>query len=159
MKPIVIPAILIAAAATLSAVAYAQDRTPDAFLKAQQQALTERAAQPGWTALPGGVLWRRIKGNGKGTHPTAEDTVEVNYEASLVDGTVVDSSFERGESATFPLQGLIPAWTMAIPEAGEGDTIEIAAPSDYAYGDYRTGPIPGGSTLLFKVELIAVVGR
>lgn len=159
MKIACLAAVLLGA---LPAAALAQEAAPvergTAWYNAQYQALAARAAQ-GWYALPGGALWRRVKGDGTGSHPTAADTVRVHYEGTLVDGTKFDSSYDRNEPATFPLRGLIPAWTLAIPQAGVGDTIEIAAPADLAYGQRNVGPIPAGATLLFKVELLAIAGR
>jgi FKBP-type peptidyl-prolyl cis-trans isomerase len=123
----------------------------------QSLALAERAAS-GWYALPGGALWRRVGGDGSGAHPTVDDVVTVHYAGSFIDGREFDSS-TGGPPATFPLEGLIPAWQLAIPQAGVGDTIEIAAPASLAYGPVGRGPIPGGATLLFTVELVAIAGR
>ncbi|MGN3974861.1 FKBP-type peptidyl-prolyl cis-trans isomerase [Tsuneonella sp. SYSU-LHT278] len=132
------------------------DRSQDmAWVSAQQAALAERAAQPGWQSLEDGVLWRRVAGTGSGPRPTVDDVVTVHYTGSFVDGGVFDSS-ENGESATFPLGRLIPAWQAAIPQMAVGDTIEIAAPATAAYGMKGKGPIPGGATLLFTVRLLAV---
>lgn len=123
----------------------------------QQVALAERAAQ-GWFYLPGGVLWRRVAGDGSGTHPTVRDTVTLHYAGTLVDGTEFDSSY-GGRPVTFPLGGLIRAWQLAVPQMGVGDTIEIAVPSDLGYGPMGGGPIPGGATLLFKIELLEILGK
>jgi FKBP-type peptidyl-prolyl cis-trans isomerase len=123
----------------------------------QQAALAERAAQ-GWYALPGGVLWRRVAGDGTGPHPTVQDTVTLHYAGTLIDGTEFDSSY-GGPPATFPLRQLIRAWQLAVPQMGVGDTIEIAVPSDLGYGPRGGGPIPGGATLLFKIELLGIAGR
>jgi len=131
-----------------------QDR---AWHNAQSLALAERAAE-GWYALPGGALWRRVAGDGSGAHPTPDDVVTVHYAGKFIDGREFDSS-TGGPPATFPLQGLIPAWQLAIPQAGIGDTIEIAAPASLAYGPVGRGPIAGGATLLFTVELLAIAGR
>ncbi len=132
------------------------DRSQDmAWVSAQQVALAERAAQPGWQSLEGGVLWRRIAGDGGGPHPTVDDVVTVHYTGSFVDGGVFDSS-DGGEPVTFPLGRLIPAWTLAIPRMAVGDTIEIAAPAEQAYGMKGKGPIPGGATLLFTVKLLDI---
>ena len=124
----------------------------------QQAALAERAAQ-GWYYLPGGVLWRRVAGDGSGRHPTVQDTVTLHYAGTLVDGTEFDSSYRGGRPATFPLGRLIRAWQLAVPQMGVGDTIEIAVPSDLGYGPQGGGPIPGGATLLFKIELLGIVGQ
>ena len=152
--------LLALAAMSLGAAAQAQDAVSDpaqslAWQNAQQAALAERAAA-GWYALPGGLLWRLVKGDGSGAHPMARDTVTVHYAGTFTDGTTFDSSFDRGEPATFPLAGLVPAWRLAIPQMGVGDTIEIAAPATLAYGPVGRGPIPGGATLLFTVELLAI---
>mgnify|MGYP000390822180 CR=1 FL=1 len=79
-----------------------------------------------------------------------------DYVGTLVDGTKFDSSYDRGEPATFPLNRLVKGWQLAIPQMGVGETIEIAIPSDLAYGPVGRGPIPGNATLVFKVELIAI---
>lgn len=104
-------------------------------------------------------MWRRVKGDGSGARPTVQDTVTLHYAGSLVDGTEFDSSYTRGTPATFPLGRLIPAWQMAVPQMGVGDTIEIAVPSSLGYGPRGKGPIPGGATLLFTIELIGIEGR
>ncbi len=133
------------------------DRSQDAaWHNSQQAALAERAADSGWNSMDGGLLWRRTGGDGTGAKPDPSDTVTVHYAGTFIDGTGFDSSYDRGQPATFPLGGLIPAWQMAIPQMGVGDTIEIASPADLAYGPRGKGPIPGGATLLFKVELLAI---
>ena len=125
----------------------------------QMLALAERQASDGWGYLPGGVLWRRVAGDGSGPRPTVDDTVTLHYAGTLVDGTEFDSSIKRGQPATFPLRSLIPAWQLAVPMMAVGDTIEIAAPADQAYGPIGRGPIPGGATLLFRIELLGIVAR
>lgn len=147
----------------VAAVAQVPDGAPDRsqdmeWVSQQQAALASRAAQPGWQSLEGGLLWRRVAGNGGGAHPRVEDVVTVHYTGTFTDGTQFDSS-EGGEPATFPLGRLIPAWKMAIPEMGVGDTIEIAAPAPLAYGMKGKGPIPGGATLLFTVRLLDIGER
>jgi FKBP-type peptidyl-prolyl cis-trans isomerase len=105
-------------------------------------ALAERQASDGWCYLPGGLLWRRVAGDGSGPRPTVDDTVTLHYAGTLVDGTEFDSSIKRGQPATFPLRALIPAWQLAVPMMAVGDTIEIASPADHAYGPIGRGPIP-----------------
>jgi len=158
--------ILLATATALIALgplaASAQDEGPPqpsqdtAWHNQQQIALASRQASEGWSWLEGGLLWRRIAGDGSGKHPAVSDTVTLNYEGKLVDGTVFDSSYERGQPATFPLSRLIRAWQLAVPQMGIGDTIEIALPATLGYGPIGRGPIPGGATLLFKIELLAI---
>jgi FKBP-type peptidyl-prolyl cis-trans isomerase FkpA len=153
-------AALLAAAVPLPALAQdadAPDRSQDmAWHMAQQQALATRQLSNGWSWLDGGVLWRRTKGDGTGAHPAVDDTVTVHYVGTFVDGETFDSSRARGEPATFPLGGLIRAWQLAIPMAGVGDTIELAIPATMAYGPVGRGPIPGGATLLFEIELLGI---
>lgn len=130
-----------------------------AYHNAQQIYLSGLMAQDGWYTMEGGLRWRYTEYRGTGESPSVSDTVTVHYEGTFIDGEVFDSSFARGTPATFPLGGLIPAWQMAIPQMRVGETIELAAPASLAYGPRGRGPIPGGATLLFKVQLIAIAGR
>lgn len=147
-----------AAVLAVSVAGAVQDRVPDrsqdiAWQNAQQAYLAGLKPADGWQPAEGGLKWRRVSGDGSGPRPTVDDTVTVHYTGRFIDGQVFDSSVERGEPATFPLGGLVKAWQIAIPMMGVGDTIEIAAPADLAYGPKGRGPIPGGATLLFTVEL------
>lgn len=159
---------LVALGAAFAAVGFhaatAQDAAPDrsqdmAWMSAQQAYLAALDPADGWQVMDGGLRWRRVDGDGSGPHPTVADTVTVHYAGTFTDGQTFDSSFDRDQPATFPLGRLIKAWQMAIPEMGVGDTIEIAAPADLAYGTSGKGPIPGGATLLFKVQLIGIEGQ
>jgi FKBP-type peptidyl-prolyl cis-trans isomerase FkpA/FKBP-type peptidyl-prolyl cis-trans isomerase FklB len=80
----------------------------------------------------------------------------VNYEGKLVDGTVFDSSYERGEPISFPLNQVIPGWTEGVQLMPVGSTYEFYIPSDLAYGPGGTGPIPPHAALQFKVELLEI---
>jgi FKBP-type peptidyl-prolyl cis-trans isomerase len=122
----------------------------------QQLALAERGAAQGWHATVSGLRWRRIKGDGSGTHPTAADRVTVHYVGRFTDGAEFDSSVARGEPVTFPLGRVVKGWTEGVQFAGVGDTIELAIPATLAYGFKGRGPIPGGATLIFTIELIAI---
>lgn len=156
---------LLALGAAAAAVGFhalsAQDTPPDrsqdiAWMNAQQAYLAGLSHEDGWRAMPGGLKWRYVNYAGSSDKPRVEDTVTVHYAGTFLDGETFDSSFDRGEPATFPLGRLIKAWQMAIPEMGVGDTIEIAAPADLAYGPGGKGPIPGGATLLFTVQLLGI---
>ena len=129
--------------------------SPSADQAAQVAALQALKPADGWQELESGVRWRRVKGDGKGAHPKVTDTVKLNYVGKLIDGKEFDKS-EPGKPATFPLGGLIKGWQIAIPQAGVGDTIEIAIPSEVGYGPDGSGPIPGGATLMFTVELLGI---
>ncbi|MEM8724000.1 MAG: FKBP-type peptidyl-prolyl cis-trans isomerase [Pseudomonadota bacterium] len=155
---------------TAPALAQDQDAAPDAqsaeeaaaernYHNRQQAYLSDLMASDGWYTMEGGLRWRYVEYRGTGDSPTPADTVTVHYEGSFIDGEVFDSSYQSGKPATFRLSGLIPAWEMAIPQMRVGEAIELAAPSTLAYGPRGRGPIPGGATLLFKVELISIAGR
>jgi FKBP-type peptidyl-prolyl cis-trans isomerase len=130
-----------------------------AYHNEQQSYLAGLQAADGWYTMEGGLRWRYLEYRGTGESPTPADTVTVHYAGTFIDGEGFDSSYERGLPATFPLQGLIPAWEMAIPQMRVGETIELAAPATLAYGPRGRGPIPGGATLVFKVELLGIEGR
>ena len=85
-----------------------------------------------------------------------KDTVEVNYEGRLIDGTVFDSSYDRGESVRFPLNRVIKGWTEGLTYVKEGGKIQLYIPAELGYGKRGTGPIPGNSTLIFDIELVKV---
>ncbi|MGN7997607.1 FKBP-type peptidyl-prolyl cis-trans isomerase [Sphingomonas sp. 22176] len=154
---------LLAATALLFAVpAMAQeapaDRSQDLrWQSAQSLALASRGSAQGWRVLEGGLRWRRVKGDGSGQHPSVSDMVTLHYAGTFVDGTEFDSSY-GGPPARFPLDRLIRAWQIAVPLMGVGDTIEIAVPAELGYGFQGKGPIPGGATLLFKIELLGIGG-
>ena len=93
---------------------------------------------------------------GRGPHPAATDTVTIHYVGRFIDGTEFDSSVARGEPATFPLNRLIRGWQEGVPMMSVGDRYEFAIPYNLAYGYGGRGPIPGGATLLFTIELIAI---
>lgn len=124
----------------------------------QQIYLLGLTPEDGWYQAEGGVRWRWVKYLASEKKPKVSDRITVHYEGRLIDGTVFDSSYARGEPATFPLGRLVKGWQTAIPNMGVGETIEIAIPADRAYGPVGRGPIPGNATLVFKVELVAIEG-
>jgi FKBP-type peptidyl-prolyl cis-trans isomerase len=140
------------------------------LLAACQPALKINAEDPwaslhpwnhGWKEvqkLPNGVEYVVIrKGDGKGLFPNAIDQVEVQYEGRLAkNGEVFDSSYERGEPATFPLNRVIPGWTEGLQKMQPGDEFMFWIPWDQAYGEEGQGPIPAKSDLMFRVELMKV---
>lgn len=89
-------------------------------------------------------------------HPKASDTVTVHYHGTLIDGTVFDSSVERGEPIGFPLNRVIKGWTEGLQLMVEGDKYRFFIPSELAYGNRSTGKIGGGSVLIFDVELLKI---
>jgi len=137
----------------------ADPRAQDPVWHAQQQIhLLGLTAEDGWHFIEGGVRWRWLTYRASDRKPTVADMITVHYEGRLLDGTVFDSSYARGEPATFPLGRLVKGWQLAIPQMGVGEIIEIAIPADLAYGPVGRGPIPANATLVFKVELIGIEG-
>jgi len=119
--------------------------------------LEENKKRDGVQITESGLQYLKVE-SGSGKTPTSDDKVEVHYEGTLVDGTVFDSSFQRGETITFPVNGVIPGWTEALMLMKEGDTFELAIPSELAYGAQGAGnTITPHSTLKFKVQLIKVL--
>jgi FKBP-type peptidyl-prolyl cis-trans isomerase len=95
---------------------------------------------------------------GEGQSPSPEDQVEVHYRGTLIDGTVFDSSYDRGQTVTFGVTQVIPGWTEALQLMKEGAKYNLYIPSELAYGAGGAGQVIGpNSTLIFEVELIAIV--
>jgi FKBP-type peptidyl-prolyl cis-trans isomerase len=117
--------------------------------------LEENKAKEGVVALPSGLQYKVIK-EGSDLKPTEKDTVEVHYRGTLLDGTEFDSSYDRGEPATFPLNGVIKGWTEGLQQIGEGAKAEFYIPDSLAYGERGSGKITPNATLIFEVELLQV---
>lgn len=119
--------------------------------------LADNAKQEGVVTLDSGLQYK-VLASGEGKTPTAESKVEVHYRGTLIDGTEFDSSYKRGEPASFPVNGVIPGWTEALQLMKEGDKWQLAIPPTLAYGERGAPPvIPGNSALLFEVELLKIV--
>jgi FKBP-type peptidyl-prolyl cis-trans isomerase FkpA len=117
--------------------------------------LAEMAQEPGAEVSATGVIHIPTTA-GTGASPTAADTVRVHYHGTLRDGTVFDSSVDRGEPISFPLTGVISCWTEGVQKMAIGGKSTLVCPSDTAYGDAGQGPIPGGAALVFEVELLGI---
>jgi FKBP-type peptidyl-prolyl cis-trans isomerase len=117
--------------------------------------LEENGRRDGVFTTESGLQYEVIT-EGTGPKPAETSTVTVFYEGSLTDGTVFDSSYETGDSVTFPLDGVIPGWTEGLQLMSVGSTYKLYLPSNLGYGSRGTGPIPGNSVLIFKVELLAI---
>ncbi len=105
--------------------------------------------------LPSGLRYEILKA-GEGPNPKPTETVKVHYTGTLVDGTVFDSSVQRGEPAEFPLDGVIPGWTEGIQKINKGGKIKLYVPPQLGYGDEGNQRIPPGATLIFDVELLEI---
>lgn len=125
---------------------------------AQLLYLLDLKPSDGWNMTASGLRWRRVKAaaDAASPHPAPDATVTIHYAGKFIDGAEFDSSIARGEPATFPLPRLIKGWQEGVPLMAVGETFEFAIPYSIAYGAAGRGPIPGGATLLFTVELIAI---
>ena len=119
--------------------------------------LDANAKRPGVITLPSGLQYEVIKNNADGVKPVASDQVKCHYHGTLIDGTVFDSSVERGEPIVFSVGGVIRGWQEALQLMTVGSKWKLYVPADLAYGDSSAGPKIGpGSTLIFEVELISI---
>ncbi len=121
----------------------------NAFLEAQ-------AGLDGAERTESGIIIQEMT-VGTGANPAAEDTVSVHYHGTLRDGTVFDSSVDRGEPTTFPLTGVIPCWTEGVQRIAVGGKSRLVCPPDLAYGPQGRPGIPGNAALVFEVELLEIV--
>ncbi|MBP6507519.1 MAG: FKBP-type peptidyl-prolyl cis-trans isomerase [Opitutaceae bacterium] len=125
----------------------------------QQQAgaafLAENRQRAGVVVTDSGLQYEVLVA-GAGARPNESETVEVHYHGTLIDGTVFDSSVQRGETISFPVTGVIPGWVEALQLMAVGAKWKLTIPANLAYGDRAQGPIPAGSVLIFEVELIAI---
>jgi FKBP-type peptidyl-prolyl cis-trans isomerase FklB len=117
--------------------------------------LAANATKEGVVTLPSGLQYK-ILTTGTGPKPSASDSVVCNYRGTLLDGTEFDSSYKRGQPATFPVSGVIKGWTEALQLMPTGSKWQLFIPSDLAYGDRGQGPIGPNSTLVFEVELLSI---
>jgi len=118
--------------------------------------LAENAKKEGVKVLPSGLQYKEIT-PGAGKSPKTTETVTTNYKGTLIDGTEFDSSYKRGQPATFPVSGVIPGWTEALQLMKEGAKWQLFVPPALAYGERGAGrEIGPNATLIFEVELISV---
>jgi FKBP-type peptidyl-prolyl cis-trans isomerase FklB len=129
--------------------------TGEKNLAAGKAFMDENKKKPGVKTLPSGLQYKVIT-EGSGKSPKETDQVTVNYKGTLITGTEFDSSYKRGQPATFPVKGVIPGWTEALQKMKEGAKWQLVVPPELAYGSKGMGPIPPNSTLVFEVELISV---
>jgi FKBP-type peptidyl-prolyl cis-trans isomerase len=153
-----------AALAQLSSMANAkQDAASQAIgeanLKKGEEFLASNKTQEGVVTLPSGLQYKVLK-TGTGPKPSASDTVVCDYRGTLIDGKEFDSSYKRGQSATFPVNGVIKGWTEALQMMPVGSKWQLFIPPDLAYGSRSAGADIGpNSTLVFEVELHSIKGK
>lgn len=126
--------------------------------KLGREFLENNAKQEGIHVTASGLQYQIIK-EGNGPKPGVNDAVTVHYTGRLIDGTVFDSSVERGEPATFAVGQVIPGWVEGLQLMSEGSAWRLFIPSNLAYGKHGTGPIQPNSTLIFDVQLIKVIKK
>ncbi|MBP3254612.1 MAG: FKBP-type peptidyl-prolyl cis-trans isomerase [Bacteroidales bacterium] len=123
--------------------------------KAGREFLANNRNQPNVIETPSGLQYT-VMTEGSGNNPKPTDTVKVHYHGTLLDGTVFDSSVQRGQPISLPLNQVIAGWTEGLQTMKTGGKTRFFIPSDLAYGDQPVGDIPAGSTLIFEVELLAI---
>ena len=134
-----------------------QENQGKAVREAGEAFLAENAKKDGVVVLPSGLQYTVLR-EGTLRKPKATDSVECHYEGRLIDGTVFDSSYKRGQSATFPLNGVIAGWTEGVQLMGEGAKYRFFIPYHLAYGERGAGgSIPPYAALVFDVELVKVL--
>jgi FKBP-type peptidyl-prolyl cis-trans isomerase FklB len=139
--------------------------TTEAHAKAEQEAkdnqkksaeyLASHAKMPGVVTTPSGLQYQVLT-QGTGPRPKSSDVVKVHYQGTLIDGSIFDSSIQRGEPATFELDQVIPGWTEALQLMPVGSKYRVTVPPDLGYGEQGVGPIPPNSVLIFEVELLGI---
>ncbi|GAB4370726.1 MAG: macrophage infectivity potentiator Mip [Deltaproteobacteria bacterium] len=124
--------------------------------KEGEEFLAANAKKEGVITLPSGLQYKVLK-SGNGPSPTLNDTVETNYRGTLIDGTEFDSSYKRGQPATFPVNGVIEGWKEALQKMKVGDKWQLFVPANLAYGERGAGrDIGPNQALIFEVELLGI---
>lgn len=118
--------------------------------------MSENKTKEGVVELSNGIQYQILK-EGDGPKPSPNSTIKAHYRGALLSGKEFDSSFKRNQPFTARLTQLIKGWQDVLPLMPVGSTWRLWIPSDLAYGDYGTGGIPGGATLLFDIELLEIV--
>jgi FKBP-type peptidyl-prolyl cis-trans isomerase len=137
----------------------AMQKTGEINKKAGDDFLAQNKTKEGVVALPDGLQYKILK-EGTGPKPTATDSVVCNYRGTLLDGTEFDSSYKRGQPATFPVSGVIKGWTEAVQLMPVGSKWQLFLPAELAYGSRGAGQEIGpNATLIFEVELLSIQNK
>ncbi|MCP4457949.1 MAG: FKBP-type peptidyl-prolyl cis-trans isomerase [Cytophagales bacterium] len=130
-------------------------RKVDKVVELGRSYLAENAKKEGVQVTESGLQYKMLV-QGTGESPTAENTVTVHYRLRLSDGVQVESSYDNNAPATFPLNRVIKGWTEGLQLMKVGGKMELVVPSTLGYGPRTSGPIPGGSVLIFEIELLSI---
>ena len=143
---------------TAPAIAALSPEDHEKWLRAQEIFLRENYWHMDWKKTPSGLQYLppKTRASDAAVQPSRDSTVTVHYEVKLITGRVVDSSYEHRQPLTTKLTELIPAWSEAVPMMRVGEIWQFVVPAALAYGDKDMGPVPAGSALIFKIELLNV---
>ena len=156
MSKFIIPVIVCILAGFMIYRTWMNHKSGEENIEQGQQFLAENGAKDGVVTTESGLQYLVLE-EGSGTeHPTKNSKVTVHYHGTLLDGTVFDSSVERGEPISFALKQVIKGWQEGLTYMVEGQKVRLFIPSQLAYGKGGSGPIPPSSTLIFDVELISI---
>ncbi|MFT4929223.1 MAG: peptidylprolyl isomerase [Phenylobacterium sp.] len=156
MSKIIILVIIVAIVAMLIIRSSGNSKTAAVNIQEGEAFLAKNAQVEGVESLPSGLQYQVLtKGTGA-EHPKASDKVKVHYHGTQLDGSVFDSSVERGSPTSFGLNQVIPGWTEGVQLMVVGEKTRFFIPANLAYGNRATGKIGAGSTLIFDVELLAI---
>ncbi|MDP2491537.1 FKBP-type peptidyl-prolyl cis-trans isomerase [Vibrio splendidus] len=156
MSKFIIPVIVFILAGFMIYRTWMNHKSGEENIEQGQQFLVENGAKEGVVTTESGLQYLVLE-EGAGTeHPTKNSKVTVHYHGTLIDGTVFDSSVERGEPISFALKQVIKGWQEGLTYMVEGQKVRLFIPSQLAYGKGGSGPIPPSSTLIFDVELISI---
>ncbi|MEZ8465937.1 FKBP-type peptidyl-prolyl cis-trans isomerase [Vibrio splendidus] len=156
MSKFIIPVIVFILAGFMIYRTWMNHKSGEENIEQGQQFLVENGTKEGVVTTESGLQYLVLE-EGTGTeHPTKNSKVTVHYHGTLIDGTVFDSSVERGEPISFALKQVIKGWQEGLTYMVEGQKVRLFIPSQLAYGKGGSGPIPPSSTLIFDVELISI---
>ena len=127
----------------------------EANMKEGEEFLAANKTKDGVVTLPSGLQYKILTA-GAGAKPTASDTVVCNYRGTFINGTEFDSSYKRGQPASFPVGGVIKGWTEALQLMPVGSKWQLFIPADLAYGERGRGPIEPNAVLVFELELLSI---
>ena len=157
-RPLIVLAAMLALAACTPKATPKAEGAPAAASAASNAFMAKVGKEVGVKVLPSGLAYKIVRsGPATGLRPQLADEVKVHYEGKLENGTVFDSSYERGQPAAMPLKNLVLAWQEALQLMRPGDEWILYVPSNLGYGEEGQGQIPPGAPLIFRIELIDVL--